>query len=43
VEPPIAAFRLRTAAAKRYNEVENARAGNWKRLFLSDVELGGTQ
>ena len=41
MESPFAAVRLRTAAAKRYNEVENARAGNWKRLLFSDVGHGG--
>jgi hypothetical protein len=36
VEPPFAAVRLRTAAAKRFKKVENATALIWKTLLVAE-------
>jgi transposase-like protein len=36
IESPFAAVRLRTAAAKRYKKVENARAVIWKTLLIAE-------
>jgi putative transposase len=36
IESPFAAVRLRTAAAKRYKQVQNATAVIWKTLLIAE-------